>query len=327
LARYECEQLSLFDFGGVDLVALRETRDRLTQITSAPLTVRGYASDWRVFERWCIRTGKHSLPAEPDTLSLYVTWLLTELGRKLSTAERHVSAIAHHHRRSKYPSPVTPDVRQVLNAVRRERKEKPQGKKALSVRDLVKVVSACNPETNMGSRDRALIVLGFATSLRRSELARLELADLTFHEQGLSVFVPSSKTDQNGKGRFLAVWPGRRASTDPVRVLRHWIDKRGKWAGPLITRITRRGDIVMRSSITGEAINEIVKRVVARAGLDPKPYGAHSLRAGAVTACAELGRSDQEIMNFSGHESAKVMRMYVRPARLFSGRNPLAGAL
>jgi hypothetical protein len=51
------------------------------------------------------------------------------------------------------------------------------------------------------------------------------------------------------------------------------------------------------------------------------------MRAGAVTTAAELGRSDQEIMDLSGHATPEVMRSYVRHARVFAGRNPLAGAL
>jgi integrase len=76
-----------------------------------------------------------------------------------------------------------------------------------------------------------------------------------------------------------------------------------------------------------QAVSEAVKRAVERVGLDSANYGSHSLRAGAVTAAAELGRSDQEIMALSGHRSAAVMQAYVRSARVFAGRNPLAGVL
>ncbi len=307
--------------------ALRADRERLKAIVAAPLTVRGYASDWKLFDRWCERAGKSSLPASPDTTGLYATWMLEVKGRRTSTVERHVSAIAHYHRQARLASPVTCDIRQILIAARRERKEKPQGKAALEVQHLVSVAKTCDPLTSIGARDRALIVLGFATSMRRSELALLDLSDIIFHRQGLSVHLRFSKTDQAGKGRHIAVWAGERVCTDPVSTMRDWIDRRGAWAGPLFARIARRGDAVIRAGISGEAINELVKRAIARAGLDPSGYGAHSLRAGAITACAELGRSNQEIMDLSGHESETVMRKYIRGTRLFSGRNPLAGAL
>jgi integrase len=323
----EAEQLTLFDVGGIDLRKLRETLERLRVVVRAPLTLHGYAADWVHFERWCARVGRETLPATADTVALYVSWLLTEAQRKTTTASRHVCAIAHYHRVAKLPNPVPHGIRSILSAVRRERKEKPKGKRALSIDTLVEVARGCDTSTNAGSRDRALIVLGFASSLRRSDLSRLNLADVSFETKGLAVLVRYSKTDQGGKGRLIGVWAGRRATTDPVRVLRGWITKRGNWPGPLFPRITKNGDTILRRGISGEAINEIVKRAVARAGIDASEYGAHSLRAGAVTASAELGRSDQEIMDLSGHANAAVMRSYVRHGRVFAGRNPLAGIL
>jgi integrase len=321
------EQLPLFDYGGLNLGVLREKRERLSVPFGAPLTVRGYASDWRVFDRWCVLAGRPSLPATADTVSLYVTWMLEEAGRRVSTSERHVSAIAHFHRSGGHPSPVDSSVRRVLLSVRRIRKETPCGRTALPASDLARVCAACDCSSNQGLRDRALLVLGFATALRRSNLSSLQLADVGFLRAGLSVFVSASKTDQQGRGALLGVWPGECPFTDPVRSLRAWIDARGLWSGPLFTRISVRGDQVVPSGLSGGAINELVKRSVARVGLDPGGYGAHSLRAGSISSCARLGRSDQEIMRLSGHASVKVMRTYIRDARLFDGRNPLAGLL
>jgi integrase len=94
----------------------------------------------------------------------------------------------------------------------------------------------------------------------------------------------------------------------------------------LFPRIHRH-DRISTKAIAPESINDTVKRAIERAGIDASRYGAHSLRAGAATASAELGRSDQEIMSLTGHKSAKVMQMYIRRSRVFSGRNPLEGLL
>jgi integrase len=321
------EQLSLFEMGRVDLPALRRRREALRSFERrAHLTVRGYESDLRVFTRWCVDAGRTALPVDSDTLALYVTWLLTDGGRRSATAIRHLAAIADRHRATGLATPSMSDARDAILSVRKQRNERPQGKTALGVPELAKVARACDSGTNLGARDRALIVLGFATSLRRSELCALQLSDVSFDRKGLAVLVRRSKTDQDGKGRIIGVWAGKRPSTDPVRVLQAWIRKRGSWPGPLFCRV-QTGDVLKRIPITGDSVNDTVKRCVARIGLDPAAYGAHSLRAGAITASADLGRSDQEIMGMSGHTSAKVMQMYVRSARLFSGRNPLAGAL
>lgn len=318
-------QLCLFELG-VDMAGLRAAREALRSVSRAPLTAQGYASDWRVFSRWCVDCGREAFPATAETVELYCTWLLVEQGRRASTAARHVAGIVFEHRRRGSAVPDMGGARQVLCAVRRQRKERPAGKVALEADDLVLVARACVSKTNAGARDRALIVLGFATSLRRSELARLQLSDVSFDPRGVVVLVRHSKRDQEGKGRVLGVWAGKRAVTDPVRVVKAWLAKRGDWPGPLFCRV-QTGDVLVSDAISGDSVNDAVKRAVGRAGLDPAAYGAHSLRAGAVTSSAALGRADSEIMRMSGHSSASVMRQYIRHARLFTGRNPLAGVL
>lgn len=305
--------------------ALRARRDVLQASVRAGRTVAAYGSDWRQFHLWCARAGRDALPASTETLELYATWML-EIGRKVSTTERHVSAISHFHRRAGAPSPISTAVREVIRATRRERKERPIGKKALDVRDVVRVARGCDVRTALGARDRTLLVLGFATAFRREELARLQLEDVAFQREGLAVLLRYGKRDQEGKGRLIAVWKGKRGCTDPVATLRAWLRLRGDWPGPLFCRI-QTGGIIKHKAVSGEAINEVVKRRIAAVGIAPARYGAHSLRAGAITASAGLGRSDQEIMDLSGHSSARIMRTYVRGARLFAGRNPLAGVL
>jgi integrase len=68
-----------------------------------------------------------------------------------------------------------------------------------------------------------------------------------------------------------------------------------------------------------EAVAKIVKRCVELIGLDPKLYGAHSLRAGFVTEAAERGVSDTLIASHTGHRSVQSLRFYFRRRRLWSG--------
>jgi integrase len=290
------------------------------------LTIRGYASDWRQFTRWCDRAGRNSIPASEDTVKLYVTWMLTEQSRKLTTTERHISAIAHFHQERQLPVPITKEIRNICAGVRRERKEKPQGKAAMTAIDLASISRSCN-ETNMGLRDRSLLVLGFATALRRSNIAGLRLSDVSFLAGGLIVAVRFSKTDQLGKGKVIEVWPGECPATDPITTLRAWIERRGDWDGPLFARINPRGDIIQRCGLSGDAIGDVVKRALSRTGLDASNYSPHSLRAGFITASHERGSTDQEILNFSGHSSVDMMRRYIRRSIPFAGRNPLEGVL
>ncbi len=323
------QQLALFEgagVGAVDLMRLREARAAVLQATErAENTMKMYEFDWRQFMRWCASAGKEPLPALADTVALYLTWVLIERKRKVATAEQHLAAITYFHRVHGYATPVNEEVRRFLCGVRRLRCEQPVRKRAVDTADLPKIARGCNASTAMGKRDRAIFILGFASTLRRSNLAALQLADVAFEERGLVICVRRSKTDQLGRGRLIGVWRGRRAVTDPVRVLREWIHVRGDWDGPLFCKV--RENRIYRDGITGETIADIVQRAVERVGLDPNLYGAHSLRAGGITAAAEIGRSDREIMGLSGHESADMLQVYIRRARIFSGRNPLHGVL
>lgn len=316
----------LFDCGGINLSQLRHARESLQAAPRARATLDAYRIGWKDFCAWCERAGRDSLPALPDTVTLYVTWILLERHRKTATAVQRLSAVAHYHRAAKQAVPVSKEARNIIVAVRRQRRERSKQAAAFEPDSLLRVSRACPSHTNLGVRDRAIIILGFATSMRRSELAEMQLSDIRFHHEGLAVMIRFSKTDQDGRGREVAAWAGKRAATDPVRVLRAWLRRRGETEGPLFLRV-QVGDHITKRGITPTSINLAVKRAVVRAGLDPKRYSAHSLRAGAVTTAAALGNTDQEIMRLSGHESAAVMKTYVRHARIFTGRNPLAGAM
>jgi integrase len=291
-------------------------------------TQRCYASHLRAFVAWCQQTGKSSLPATAETLALYVTWMLTEQKYKISTAKAHINSVADSHRRAGIMAPEMADAYEVINAIRRQRREFPLGKTALSVQHLRKACDGAlrGPDTNRTRRDLAIVVFGFATGLRRSEIAALDLADIKFRGPGLSVRVRFAKNDQDGEGRTLGVWAGERASTDPVRTLKRWLEVRGDWEGPLFSLITRR-DVILRQKMGDDRIADAVKRAVARAGLDPTGYGGHSLRSGAVTAAADRGMSDRELMRLSGHKSSNSVQSYIRESEVFSGRNPLPGVL
>jgi integrase len=87
--------------------------------------------------------------------------------------------------------------------------------------------------------------------------------------------------------------------------------------------LSRHGEL---APISGDAINDVVKRCVELIGLDPAGYGGHSLRAGMITAAAADGVPDSAIMARSGHKSVQTLKRYIRHADLFAF-DPLAKAL
>lgn len=56
------------------------------------------------------------------------------------------------------------------------------------------------PDSLSGKRDRALLVLGFAGGLRRSEIAALEAQDVRPAVKGIELIIRKSKTDQERLG-------------------------------------------------------------------------------------------------------------------------------
>src|SRR5690606_4218013 len=96
-------------------------------------------------------------------------------------------------------------VREVLKGILRQQGSAPTQKNAIGTAKLRALLQQ-TPNTLLGVRDRAMLLLGFAAALRRSELVALDMADITFvQEQGLIIKIRRSKTDAEGRGREIAV--------------------------------------------------------------------------------------------------------------------------
>lgn len=319
------EQMELFTRSGPDVVRLREELKRLAASARAPRTRKAYESDWRHFCAWCVSVARPFLPAEEETVELYLADQASRL--KVSSLARRVAAISHYHHAAGYESPAGRRCRLVLRATAREKGIAPRQKAAITPGELRRMSEVLGQEKRRvrAIRDRALLVFGFAAGMRRSELAALDVGDVEIASQGVKVHLRRSKTDQGGEGRWLGIFPGSNAETCPVASLKAWIQVRGGKAGPLFTRVTM-GDQVTQTQLSGAAIGEIVQRAVKLIGLDGNLYGGHSLRAGCVTAAATAGVADVVIMRRTGHRSVQTLAKYVRPAGLFA-IDPLNGVM
>jgi len=176
----------------------------------------------------------------------------------------------------------------------------------------------------IGTRDRALILLGFAGAFRRSELVGLDASDCIFGRDGLTVTLRRSKTDQDGAGRKIGIPYGANPDTCPVRNLQDWIEQAGIVGGVLFRPLNRRGQL-RPGRLSGIDVARVVKKLAQRAGLNPALYAGHSLRAGHATAAAIAGASERSIMNQTGHRSVQMVRRYIRDGSLF--RENSAGKL
>ncbi len=281
---------------------------------TAPNTRRAYRSDWTDFVAWCERYDLTALPATPETVARYLSALAAVA--KVSTVGRRLTAIAKAHRTAGHDSPTKSEVVHLtMRGIRRTHGIAPTQKAPTLLVDLRAMVAAL-PETPLGTRDRALLLLGFAGAFRRSELVSLDVADLAFGERGLTVTVRRAKGDQEGAGTIKGIPFGRHGLTCPVTAVRDWLDMSAITDGPVFRPINRHGQI--RSARLGDkAVALVVKRAAAAVGLDPDKYAGHSLRAGLATAAAAAGAQERDIMRQTGHRSVQMVRRYIRAGELF----------
>lgn len=311
----------------VDLEQLRSRQMKLASSTRAKSTLKNYDYDWKKFESWCAEKGLPAFPATDDTLSLFMVDRLEGMKSKVTSVRRLAAAVVYHHHAAGLATPFGPLCRAVISATRRIRKEQPNQRAPITVDQLRQISKALAAQgTPESIRNRAIMVFGFASAMRRSSLVALQLSDLTFTDEGVIVRERSSKTDQFGKGRETGIYKGSHRDTCPVRCLKAWIKIRGKWEGPLFTNLSSHPtDTGLR--FTGQAIHNVVKKCMVLIGVDPARYGGHSLRAGLVTAAVEAGASEFAIMRITGHRQVNTLKRYVRPVTVFPNRNIMATTL
>ncbi len=176
-----------------------EQAQSYVQQSKAPNAWRAYASDWRDFERWCATRDVPALPATLETVALYLTELAERC--KVSTLQRRMSAISQAHQAQGVESPTRAlAVRSVMAGVRRVKGVAQHGK-AAAVTETIRAMVATLDTSPIGTRDRALLLVGFAGAFRRSELVGLDMEDVAFSREGMVITLKRSKTDQEGQGR------------------------------------------------------------------------------------------------------------------------------
>lgn len=167
-------------------------------------TIRGYRSSFQQFQLWCEVVALNALPATEETIVLYLS---AQAGRlRAATLKHHLAAIGKAHKAVGYPSPIQDSilVSETLKGIKRTHGTAVKQKAPLLTEDL-RVMLRLVPNNLQGTRDRAILLAGFAGAFRRSELVALDVADLKFQTEGLLVTLRRSKTDQEGEGRYIAI--------------------------------------------------------------------------------------------------------------------------
>jgi site-specific recombinase XerD len=298
------------------LIAALAAAQRFVDMAMSKSTVKAYTSDFAHFEAWCRAQRLPSLPAKPSTVGLYLA-SMAESGYKISTIARRLAAIALLHRDRNLPSPASlkfPAVGGVIRGIQREKGVRPDQKRALTTDELRKMVTAL-PNTPLGLRNRALLLIGFAGGFRRSELARIDFEGVKDTEDGLRILIRSSKTDQEGEGRWIGIAYGSNPATCPVRAYRKWIGAAQIREGPVFRHFHNR--TMGTKAITGRVVALTIKKAAERVGIEAQSLAGHSLRSGLATTAARNGASEASIMKQTGHRSVVMVRRYIREGELF----------
>lgn len=297
---------------------------RYVQAARSANTLRGYRSDWREWSAWADQHQVPACPARPGDISIYLTYLAGH-GAKVGTMARRLSAIRFAHRLRDLPDPTDhARVVAVWEGIRRTHGAPPLQAAPLMPLELFDVLTAC-PTTKTwktpgrlaepdlaGLRDRVLVLVGFVAALRRSELVAIDTDDLTEHPNGLVLSIKRSKTNQTGGRPELVVLPRSGNPTRcPVTTIHNWLDHLGNGTGPLLRPVTK-GNRPLTRRLHPESANQLVQQAVARAGIEPGAYSAHSLRAGFVTYSHLRGASDRAIAHQTRHRSLASIGTYVR---------------
>jgi integrase len=273
-----------------------------------------YRVGWNDFTAYCRQHGFDALPASPQTVALYVTTCADRL--KLATIRKYLAAIADKYRESGLDSPTSHEmVRRIVRGIARTNGSSQARKSAVTLDRLRAMLLEVRGDDLKAKRDRALVLLGFAAALRRSELAALRVEDLRFEKLGIIVTIRRSKTDQEAKGVEIAVPYVASRSLCAARAVKAWLDGSGLTAGPLFRSFTLQRQM-LETPIGGRDVANLVKKLTSKARLEGD-FSGHSLRAGFATSAAASKVSLDAIARTTRHKSLSVLMGYVRPAQAF----------
>ena len=291
-------------------------------------TRTAYRKGWRRFLDYCI--AEHiadPLAASSDEIARFLVYLATSpnplsgIIPSMGTVTLYKSAVNKKFLEAGKASPTNHSVvRSTLKGLARLKGSSSRRVDALREYHIEAMLQAC-PNTLIGRRDAAILAVGFAGALRRSEICYLSVQDVEFlepkgeDETRMWLTIRQSKTDQEGKGQRVAIVDGR--CIRPIERLRLWLEQSRISKGPLFQTM-RRGGHLRGRALHHSDIPRIVKHYAALTGLDPKQVAGHSLRAGFVTSAAVHHARLDKIMEVTRHRNPTTVMGYIRDADAFT---------
>jgi integrase len=311
------------------LASLAETARAYARSAQADNTRRAYATDWRMFASWLRRQGLSETPPDPEAVGLYLASQVERRGAELSVAtlERRLSGIAWRYRQLGQPLEIRDrHIATVLAGIRRRHSRPPLQKAAIFADELLAMLATLEMDLR-GLRDRAILAIGFAGGLRRSEIVGLDWGPRQTEDGSgwVELFPEGALLTIRGKTgwRDVEIGRGSRPDTCPVALLETWLRLGRISHGPLFRAIARKAGGVSGARLTDKHVVRLVKTCALAAGLRGDlaegerrlAFGGHSLRAGLASS-AQI--EEAHVQKHLGHASAEMTRRYQRKRDRFT---------
>lgn len=302
---------------------------RLIDADRAAGTIDKYLRDWALFVHWLAghRPNIDPCPAPPAALGLYIG-ALREAGLTKQTILGRVAAIVYVHDVAGFSPPTfDPTVKREIRGLRRQNDGARKGRAAIErsmATEMIKALPISSEQSRWklrrDLRDRAIFALGWLSALRRSNIAALARSDVRIarddlkHRRYLQIHVAASKTDQERRGRDMAV--NELPPDEPlcaVRAIEAWLaETAGEIAddGPLFPAFNRSGRGFKPKAIGGADVAQVVKRLAALAGFTPETLAAHAMRRGFATSAINKGVGRAVVMKHGGWKSTAMLDRY-----------------
>ncbi|CUX66580.1 conserved hypothetical protein [Agrobacterium tumefaciens str. Kerr 14] len=310
------------------LAGLADRARGYVEAARSPNTRKAYAADWKHFSAWCRRSGLSPLPPDPQVIGLYITACASgnaERGKKansVSTIERRLSSLSWNYaQRGLSLDRKDRHIATVMAGIRNSHAKPPVQKEAVMAEDIIAMIETLDRGSLRGLRDRAMLLVGFAGGLRRSEIVGLDLkADQTEDGRGwIELLDKGMLITLRGKTGWREVEVGRGSSdsTCPVAAIETWIKFAKLAHGPLFRRVTGQGNAVGSQRLNDKEVARLVKRAAMAAGVRGDlseierafKFSGHSLRAGLASS-AEV--DERYVQKQLGHASAEMTHRYQR---------------
>ena len=317
--------------GSGTLDRLVETARDFARSAASENTLRAYANDWAAFARWCRMRGADPLPVSPQLIGLYIADLASPQGKapsqsaprplSVSSIERRLFGLTWGYAQRGFSlDRKDRHIATVLAGIRRKHGRPPMQKEAILPEDILAMIATL-PRDLRGLRDRAILLIGFAGGLRRSEIVSLDHGKDDTPDSGAwaQVLEDGVLITLRGKTGWREVEIGRGSSdqTCPVHALTQWLHYARIDFGPIFVAVSRNGLKATGDRLSDKHVARLIKQTVEDAGLRPelskaerlRLYSGHSLRAGLASS-AEV--DERYVQKHLGHASAEMTRRYQR---------------